>query len=113
MSIFNDSFSIELKHPLDEEAWKVLEDAELDNTVHIYFTTPSGKRVDFIRADVLDKIRAEIQQEYEQERFARSVFREEKNAVKAEQCTGSIWAFHRVIGLIDKHRESEVENDTR
>ncbi len=60
MSIFNDSFLIELNHPLDEEAWKVIEDAELDNTEHIYFTTPSGERVDFIKADVLDKIIEEI-----------------------------------------------------
>lgn len=60
MGIWDDSFSIELKHPLDKEAWKVIEDTELDNTDHIYFTTPSGKRVDFIKADVLDKIRAEI-----------------------------------------------------
>lgn len=51
---------------------------------------------------VLDKIRAEIEQEIEQENFARSVFRyEEKDAVKAEQCTGSIIAYHKVIKFID------------
>ena len=61
MSIFNDSFSIELNHPLDKEAWKVIEDAELDNTERIYFTTPSDKRVEFIKADVLDKIRDEME----------------------------------------------------
>lgn len=62
MRIFDDSFSIELKHPLDKESWKVITDAELDNTEHIYFTTPSGKRVDFIKVDVLDKIRTEIEE---------------------------------------------------
>jgi hypothetical protein len=60
MSIFDDSFSIELNNPLDEEAWKVIEDVELDNTERIYFITPSDKRVEFIKADVLDKIRAEV-----------------------------------------------------
>lgn len=62
MGAFDDSFSIELNSPLDEESWKVLTDAEFDNTEYIYFTTPSGKRVDFIKVDVLDKIRAEIEQ---------------------------------------------------
>ena len=62
MGIFDDSFSIELNHPLDAESWKVIKDVELDKTEHIYFTTPSSKRVDFIKADVLDKIRAEIEQ---------------------------------------------------
>lgn len=61
MGIFDDSFSIELTSPIDEESWKVIADAEFDNTEHVYFTTPSGKRVDFIKADVLDKIRAEIE----------------------------------------------------
>jgi len=62
-----------------------------------------------IERAVLDKIRAEIEQKIEQERFARSVFRgEEKDAVKAEQCTGSIFAYNNVIKLIDKYRlESE------
>ena len=55
--------------------------------------------------DVLNKIRAEIEQKIEQERFARSVFRgEEKDAVKAEQCTGSIFAYNNVIRLIDKYK---------
>ena len=54
----------------------------------------------------LDKIRAEIEQKIEQERFARSVFRgEEKDTVKAEQCTGSIFAYNNVIKLIDEYRK--------
>lgn len=58
---------------------------------------------------VLDKIRAEIKGKIEQEEFARSVFRhEEKDAVKAEQCTGSIMAYNNVIKFIDKYKvESE------
>jgi len=64
---------------------------------------------------ILDKIRAEIEQKIEQEEFARSVFRhEEKDTVKAEQCTGSIMAYNNVIKLIDKYTaESEVKpNET-
>lgn len=54
---------------------------------------------------VLDKIRAEIEQKIEQERFARSVFRgEEKDAVNAEQCTGSIFAYKNVVNIIDKYK---------
>jgi len=60
MGRFDDSFLFELKHPISTETWNKLIDAEFDNTNHIYFATPSGKRVDFIKADVLDKIRAEI-----------------------------------------------------
>ncbi len=63
MGISDDSFSIELKHPIDKESWKVIEDAELDNTEHIYFTTPSNKRVDFIKADVFEKIRERVELE--------------------------------------------------
>lgn len=53
---------------------------------------------------ILDKIKAEIEQIIEQERFARSVFRgEEKDVVKANQCTGSIMAYDKVISIIDKY----------
>ena len=60
--------------------------------------------------DVLDKIKAEIKEKIEQEEFARSVFRhEEKDAVKAEQCTGSIMAYNNAIKLIDKYRNEVSE----
>ena len=60
---------------------------------------------------VLDNIRADIEQKIEQERFARSVFRdEEKDAVKAEQCTGSIFAYNNVIKLIDKYIAESEDN---
>lgn len=64
--------------------------------------------------ELLDKIRTEIKEKIEQEEFARSVFRhEEKDTIKAEQCTGSIMAYNNMIKLIDKHKaESEgKEND--
>ena len=59
---------------------------------------------------ILDKIRADIEQKLEQERFARSVFRhEEKDAVKAEQCTGGIFAYNNVIRLIDEYKAESGE----
>ena len=62
------------------------------------------------KTDVLNKIRAEIKEKIEQEEFARSVFRhEEKDAVKAEQCTGSIMAYNNAIKLIDKYRNEVSE----
>lgn len=61
---------------------------------------------------ILDKIKAEIEQIIEQERFARSVFRgEEKDYAKAEQCTGSIMAYNNVIRLIDKYRTERSEKE--
>jgi hypothetical protein len=63
-----------------------------------------------IPMSILDKIRAEIEQEIKQERLARSVFRdEEKDAVKAEQCTSSIFAYNNVIKLIDKYKAESEE----
>lgn len=61
---------------------------------------------------ILDKIKAEIEQIIEQERFARSVFRgEEKDYAKAEQCTGSIMAYNNVIRLIDKYTTGRSEKE--
>lgn len=64
--------------------------------------------------NVLDKIRAEIEQKLEQEEFARSVFRhEEKDFTKAEQCTGSIMAYRNVFKMFDKYKaESEGRNES-
>ena len=45
---------------ISEEEWNKLTDVELERTKHIFFKTPSGKRVEYIRADVLDEIRAEL-----------------------------------------------------
>ena len=55
--------TLTLNNPLSESDWDKICDAELEKTKHIWFETPSGKRVDFLRADILDVIRAEIEQE--------------------------------------------------
>ena len=95
--------------------------AQLYDDEHEEFTEKKMSIIDFVNKfadegvttadDVLDKIRAEIKEKIEQEEFARSVFRhEEKDAAKAEQCTGSIMAYNNVIKLIDKYKaESEPQ----
>lgn len=58
MNIFEGT--LELKSPLTKECWDKLADVELENTERIWFTTPSEKRVEYIKADVLNKIRADV-----------------------------------------------------
>lgn len=102
MGIFDDSFSMELKHPIDKEMWKIIEDAELDNTEHIYFTTPSGKRVDFIKADVLDKIRAEIK--------ALSPEPTAYDVVDGNPIKDAVWeTLYEVLQIIDKYKKEGEE----
>jgi hypothetical protein len=55
--------TLELKSPLTKECWDKLADVELENTERIWFTTPGGKRVEYIKADVLEQIRADIERE--------------------------------------------------
>ena len=52
--------TLTFNNPLSESDWDKICDVEFEKTKHIWYKTPSGKRVDFIRSDVLDKIRAEI-----------------------------------------------------
>ena len=110
MGIFDDSFSMELKHPIDKETWKIIEDAELDNTEHIYFTTPSGKRVNFIKADVLDKIREDIADTLYVDSLIFGELIDFKNGkISADDV---IEKFNRVarlevLKIFDKHKESE------
>ena len=50
-----------LKSPMTKEDWDKLADVEMLNTESVTFCTPQGREVKYIRADVLDKIRAEIE----------------------------------------------------
>ena len=40
-------FTMQLNHPLTDEEWNTLTDAELEHSKKIEFTTPSGKKVLF------------------------------------------------------------------
>ena len=84
------SNTLTLNNPLSESDWDKICDVELEKTKHIWFKTPSGKRVDFIRADILDVIRAEIVE-------LRKDYHEYG------------WAYDDAIEIIDKYRKSEGE----
>lgn len=56
----NDKFEFTLHSPLTKEDWNKLSDAELENTISVTFQTPQGRKVKYIKCEVLDKLRAEI-----------------------------------------------------
>ena len=56
-----DSFEFTWHSPLTQEDWKKLSDAELENAMSVTFQTPQGRQVRYIKCEVLDKIRAEIE----------------------------------------------------
>lgn len=57
----SDSFEFTLHSPLSKEDWDKISDAEHENTKSVTFQTPQGRQVRYIKCDVLDKIRAEIE----------------------------------------------------
>ncbi len=82
------SNTLTLNNPMSESDWDKICDVELEKTKHIWFETPSGKRVDFIRADILDVIRAEIvelQKDYHEYG----------------------WAYDDALEIIDKHKAEQ------
>lgn len=99
--------TLELKSPLSKECWDILADVELKNTERIWFTTPSEKRVEYIKADVLDKIRSEIEQ------------KARPNEIGGRGNGKSIrYGLCMALQIIDKYkaeiapRESEVRNES-
>lgn len=57
----NGSFELTLNNPLTEEDWDKIRDVELENTPSVTFKTLKGKQVKYIKADILDKIKTEIE----------------------------------------------------
>ena len=87
----SDNFEFTLHSTLTKEDWNKLSDAELENTMSVTFQTPQGRQVRFIKCEVLDKIRAEIDQYLFQNEFG-SAYRKD------------------VSQIIDKYKaESEVK----
>lgn len=76
----SDSFEFTLHSPLTKEDWNKLSDAELENTMSVTFQTPQGRQVRFIKCEVLDKIRAEIDQYLFQNEFG-SAYRKEVSQI--------------------------------
>jgi hypothetical protein len=58
----SDSFEFTLHSTLTKEDWNKLSDAELENTISVTFQTSQGRQVKYIKCEVLDKIRAEIEE---------------------------------------------------
>lgn len=56
----SDSFEFTLHSPLTKEDWNKISDAEHENTTSVTFQTPQGRQVRYIKCEILDKIRAEI-----------------------------------------------------
>ena len=56
----NNSFEFTLHSPLTKEDWNKISDAEHENTMFVTFQTPQGRHVRYIKCEVLNKIRAEI-----------------------------------------------------
>ena len=94
----SDSFEFTLHSPLTKEDWNKLSDAELENTMSVTFQTPQGKQVRYIKCEVLDKIRAEIEQ-----------IKEAEYQIYGK---GS-WRFvDKCLDIIDKYKaESEIKDD--
>lgn len=95
----SDSFEFTLHSPLTKEDWNIILDAELENTVYVTFQTPQGRQVRYIKCDVFDKIRDEIE-----EIDINITYQENKNR-KAS------WGLRKVLEIIDKYKaESEEDN---
>lgn len=61
----SDSFEFTLHSPLTKEDWNKISDAEHENTMSVTFQTPQGRQIRYIKCEVLDKIRDEIDEQYD------------------------------------------------
>ena len=93
----NDSFEFTLHSPLTKEDWNKLSDAELKNTMSVTFQTPQGRQVRYIKCEMLDKIRAEIEETY-----MNMTYQENKDRK-------ATWGLRMALQIIDKYN-AESEN---
>ena len=90
----SDSFEFTLHNPLTKEDWNKISDAELEHTESITFQTPQGRQVKYIKCDVLDKVRNEIE---------RLHYHPKLDFIKNDEVV------EMVLDIIDKYKaESEV-----
>lgn len=61
----SDSFEFTLHSPMTKEDWNKLSDVEFENTPSVTFQTPQGRQVRYIKCEVIDKIRSEIDEQYD------------------------------------------------
>jgi len=86
----SDSFEFTLHSPMAEEDWDKLSDVEHEKTKSVTFQTPQGRQVKYIKCEVLDKIRAEIEA-----KCCITVGRENDGAI----------TLHDVFEIIDKYKK--------
>lgn len=96
----SDSFDFNLHSPLTQEDWNKITDAEYENTTSVTFRTPQGRRVRYVRLDVLDKIRAEIK--------ALSPEPTAYDVVDGSPIKDAVWeTLADVLKILDRYKESE------
>lgn len=94
----SDSFEFTLHTPLTKEDWNEISDAEHENTLYVTFQTPQGGQVKYIKCDVLDKIRDEIEQKIKKSSGL--------NHTRTERDRNN--AFLEVVDIIDKYRAERM-----
>lgn len=97
----SDSFEFNLHSPLSQEDWNKILDEEYENTTSVTFQTPQGRRVRYVKLDVLDKIRAEIEELIEWHDCPIE-YDNGNDAWYREAC-------NQAIKIIDKYYKSESE----
>lgn len=90
----SDSFEFTLHSPLTKEDWNKIADTEHEKTTSVTFQTPQGRQVKYIKSEVLDKIRAEIEA-----KCCITVGRENDGAI----------TLHDVFEIIDKYKAESEE----
>lgn len=85
----SDSFEFTLNSPMTKEDWNKISDAEYENTMFVTFQTPQGRQVKYIKCEVLEKIRSEIEA-----KCCITVGRENDGAI----------TLHDVFEIIDKYK---------
>lgn len=96
----SDSFEFTLHSPMTEEDWNILSDVEHEKTKSVTFQTPQGRQVKYIKCEVLDKIRAEIEQEYNRLRATRT-----DETLEQGECLG----LKKSLKIIDKYKAEGIE----
>ncbi len=101
----SDSFEFTLHSPLTKEDWNRISDAELKNTMSVMFQTSQGIRVKYIKCEVLDKIRAEIE-------TVKSIMNDEIINHNRKDLINFVNGLDQSLMVIDKYKsESEIKDD--
>ena len=85
----SDSFEFTLNSPLTKEDLDKISDVEFENTQSVTFQTPQGRQVRYIKCEVLDKIKAEIDQYLFQNEFGSAYRKEVSQIIDKYKAEGS------------------------